>query len=119
MLRTRESNRSCILSKSTGKQIENKELQCPGFGKRRDLGWVWLSSMWRERKIRQQKLFLVQYGLWWDLNCHLCRLVVHVHVLVLAAAGNKSAMRPPLPLPGCGREWKETGRNWWVRIRAV
>jgi len=32
-------------------------------------------------------------------------------VLVLAAAGNKSATRPPLPLPGCGGEWKETGRK--------
>jgi len=40
-------------------------------------------------------------------------------VLVLAAAGNKSAMWPPLPLLGCGGEWKETGRNWWVGIRAV
>jgi len=30
----------------------------------------------------------------------------------LAAAGNKSAMRPPLPPLGCGGEWKETGRNW-------
>ena len=29
----------------------------------------------------------------------------------LAAAGNKSPMRPPLPPPGCGGEWKETGRN--------
>jgi len=37
----------------------------------------------------------------------------------LAVAGNKSAMRPPLPLLGCGGEWKETGRNWWVGIRAV
>jgi len=37
----------------------------------------------------------------------------------LAAASNKSAMRPPLPLPGCGGEWKQTGRNWWVGIRAV
>jgi len=37
----------------------------------------------------------------------------------LAAAGNKRAMRPPLPLPGCGGEWKETGRNWWVGIRAL
>jgi len=25
----------------------------------------------------------------------------------LAAAGNKSDTRPPLPLPGCGEEWKE------------
>ena len=40
-------------------------------------------------------------------------------VLVWAAAGNKSATRPPLPPPGCKGEWKETGRNWWVRIRAV
>jgi len=40
-------------------------------------------------------------------------------VVVLAAAGNKSAMQPPLPLPGCGGEWKETGRKPWVRIRAV
>ena len=32
-------------------------------------------------------------------------------VLVLAAAGNKSATRPPLPPPGCGGEWKETGRK--------
>jgi len=37
----------------------------------------------------------------------------------LAAAGNKSATRPPLPLPGCGGEWEEAGRNWWVGIRAV
>ena len=29
----------------------------------------------------------------------------------LAAAGNKSATRPPLPLPGCGGEWKERGRK--------
>jgi len=35
------------------------------------------------------------------------------------AAGNKRAMRPPLPPPGCGGEWKEKGRNWLVRIRAV
>jgi len=27
--------------------------------------------------------------------------------LVSAAAGNKSATRPPLPLPRCGGEWKE------------
>jgi len=45
----------------------------------------------------------------WGSNC----------VLVLAAAGNKSAMRPPLPPPACEGEWKETGRNWWVGIRAV
>jgi len=32
-------------------------------------------------------------------------------VLVWAVAGNKSAMRPPLPLPGCGEQWKETGRK--------
>jgi len=37
----------------------------------------------------------------------------------LAAASNKSTTRPPLPPPGCGGERKETGRNWWVRIRAV
>jgi len=36
-----------------------------------------------------------------------------------AAAGNKSATGPPLPLSGYGGEWKETGRNWWVGIRAV
>jgi len=29
----------------------------------------------------------------------------------LAAAGNKSATRPPLPPPGCGGEWKERGRK--------
>jgi len=40
-------------------------------------------------------------------------------VLVSAAAGNKSATRPPLPLLACGGEWKETGRNWRVGIRAV
>jgi len=27
--------------------------------------------------------------------------------LVSAAAGNKSATRPPIPLPECGGEWKE------------
>jgi len=37
----------------------------------------------------------------------------------LGVAGNKSATGPPLPPPGCGGEWKETGRNWWVGIRAV
>ena len=41
------------------------------------------------------------------------------NILVLAAAGNKSATRPPLPPPRCGGEWEETGRNWWVGIRAV
>jgi len=40
-------------------------------------------------------------------------------VLVSAAAGNKSATRPPLPPPACGGEWKERGRNQWVGIRAV
>jgi len=44
---------------------------------------------------------------------------IGVSVLVSAAAGNKSATRPPLPPPQCGGEWKETGRNWWVGIRAV
>jgi len=29
----------------------------------------------------------------------------------LAAAGNKSATRPPLPPPGCRGEWKDTGRK--------
>ena len=47
-----------------------------------------------------------------------CQMVLH-SVLVSAAAGNKSATRPPLPPPACGGEWKETGRNWWVGIRAV
>jgi len=37
----------------------------------------------------------------------------------LAAVSNKSTTRPPLPPLGCGGEWKERGRNWWVRIRAV
>jgi len=32
-------------------------------------------------------------------------------VLVSAAAGNKSATRPPLPPPRCRGEWKETGRK--------
>jgi len=32
-------------------------------------------------------------------------------VLVLTAAGNKTATQLPLPLPGCGGEWKETGRK--------
>jgi len=36
---------------------------------------------------------------------------LHPGVLVLAAAGNKSTTRPPIPLPGCGGEWKETGRK--------
>jgi len=30
---------------------------------------------------------------------------------VLAADGNKSATRPPLPLPGCRGEWKQTSRK--------
>jgi len=37
----------------------------------------------------------------------------------LVEASKKSTMQPPLPQPGCGGEWKETGRNWWVTIRAV
>ena len=37
----------------------------------------------------------------------------------LAAAGNKRTTWPPLPTLGCRGEWKETGRNWWVGIRAV
>jgi len=40
-------------------------------------------------------------------------------VLVSAAASNKSTTWPPLPPPGRGGEWKETGRNLWVGIRAV
>jgi len=31
--------------------------------------------------------------------------------VVLAAAGNRSTTRPPLPPLGCGGEWKETGRK--------
>jgi len=34
-----------------------------------------------------------------------------INVLVSAAASNKSAMRPPLPPPVCGGEWKERGRK--------
>ena len=45
--------------------------------------------------------------------------ILNIIVLVSAAAGNKSATRPPLPPPACGGEWKEKGRNWWVGIRAV
>jgi len=37
----------------------------------------------------------------------------------LAAAGNKRAMWPPLPPLGRRGDKKETGRNWWVRRRAV
>jgi len=37
----------------------------------------------------------------------------------LAATGNKSATRAPLSPLGCGGEWKEKGRNRWVKIRAV
>jgi len=40
----------------------------------------------------------------------------------LAVAGNKRATQPlchPSPLLGWGREWKETGKNWWVGIRAA
>jgi len=38
----------------------------------------------------------------------------------LAVAGNKSAEWLSLPPLWCGgEEWKETGRNWWVGIRAV
>jgi len=48
-----------------------------------------------------------------------CSLNSNSTVLVSAAAGNKSATRPPLPLPACGGEWKERGRNRWVGIRAV
>jgi len=33
----------------------------------------------------------------------------------LAAAGNKSATRPPLPPPLCRGEWKETGRKLVAR----
>jgi len=32
-------------------------------------------------------------------------------ILVSAAAGNKSTTRPPLPLSGCGGDWKGTGRK--------
>jgi len=34
-------------------------------------------------------------------------------------AGNKNTTWPPLTLLGCRGEWKETGKNWWVGIRAV
>jgi len=38
-------------------------------------------------------------------------LGANLNVLVSAAAGNKSATRPPLPPLGCGEEWKERGRK--------
>ena len=52
------------------------------------------------------------------------KCVLHVHLGLhscygLAAASNKSATWQPHPPAGCGEEWKETGRNWWVRTRAV
>jgi len=34
-----------------------------------------------------------------------------LNILVWAAASNKSATLPPHPPPGCGGEWKETGRK--------
>ena len=37
----------------------------------------------------------------------------------LTVAGNKSTTQPPLPPLECRGEWKETGRNLWVEIRAV
>jgi len=37
----------------------------------------------------------------------------------LAAASNQSTTWLPLLPLECGGEWKETGRNWWVGIRAV
>jgi len=40
-------------------------------------------------------------------------------VLVSAAAGNKSATRPPFPRRGAEENGKKTGRNRWVGIRAV
>ena len=60
-------------------------------------------------------------GLFHELEFYLyCTKTQHIKsVLVSAAAGNKSATRPPLPPPACGGEWKERGRSRWVGIRAV
>jgi len=57
-------------------------------------------------------------------NMYLCSVTLRgkkffLIVLLSAAAGNKSATWPPLPPPGCRGEWKDTGRSWWVGIRAV
>lgn len=76
MLRTQENSRNCILRESPVKQVGNKELQCSGFGKRKDRAWEYGSpSGQKERKIKQQEPFLADYGLWCDLNCHVCILV--------------------------------------------
>jgi len=40
-------------------------------------------------------------------------------VLVWLRPATKAPCGRPSPLPGCRGEWKETGRNWWVRIRVV
>jgi len=40
-------------------------------------------------------------------------------VLVWLRPATKAPRGHPSPPPGCGGEWKETGRNWWVGIRAV
>jgi len=40
-------------------------------------------------------------------------------VTVWLRPATKAPRGCPSPPPGCGGEWKETGRNWWVEIRAV
>jgi len=41
------------------------------------------------------------------------------YVLVWLWPATKAPCGRPSPPPGCGGEWKERGRNWWVGIRAV
>jgi len=41
------------------------------------------------------------------------------HVMVWLRPATKVPLGRPSPPLGCGGVWKETGRNWWVGIRAV
>jgi len=42
-----------------------------------------------------------------------------LNVMVWLRPATKVPCSRPSPRPQCGGEWKETGRNRWVRIRAV
>ena len=71
-----------------------------------DFSFIFHCMMWY---INKRSLIIPPCGTFTHLNSVCVRHISSV--LVLAAAGNKSATRPPLPPPGCGGERKERGRK--------
>jgi len=53
-----------------------------------------------------------------DIHVHKQSQVSQSVIVWLRPVTEAPRGRPSPPL-GCGGEWKETGKNWWVGIRAV